>query len=797
MQCDRCPSPPMSFFAAIREMLNSRASEPTFARVTFCLVGVAVPSDLIRDPRTTPFNVGRRIVLEDFKLEDLASLHIGLPNLPASKCFSIFKRIHFWTSGQPYLTLRLCKELVKLPEAALHQRPRKLIDTLVKRLFLSSHCRDSDPNLAYTQHRILNLPTDIPGLLKTYLTVWRGQRLTYYPSDSTAEMLSLGGLVSVRKNRLVIRNRIYHRVFNASWVFSNLPAAEERRQRAEYRRGILYGGSTVALLGAVVIGLLLINLAARQRIYAAERMSASYARNAYRLAYDAEFQLIQTRMDQIGKVRADAVLRDTYPAPGQRDQRGFEWYYLHHVADQQESIVRGGSTRIIEMHHSADGKLLAGIGGADVTLWLNATNKPVFHITAEHGHQFNSGSISPDSRILAVPGKSCRFELWDIGRRALLKRLGPPLRSPDVLNAVLFMPDGHSLLCAGSQGRIERWSLTGQLIQTYSDPSMVGTRGIWNIDVSGDKQLIAAACDDGSVRIWNCKTGEQTHTLPIHVGYSYAVKFSRDGSMLISGGCDGVTSVYQTSQWKQICRWPVHYTYIYAVEFSPDMRYAACASWDNTATLWDIQHRQLVRTIRSLRPLWSLTFSPDGSSLALGDDRGNVRKYNLNAAVGSHVLYGLTGIPTLLNTTSDGTILTAADNTGHIKVWSVAAEEEIFSAHYRPSSDAVAVSGDGKKLVLVTPAGWTVFDSLLGQPLLSIKQNLAPDIRCALSYDGTRMAIISGNRCQYINSATGQRVSQYSVPMGLSSWQCAPMAYALPMAGLASRYPSSRRQMGA
>ena len=51
------------FFAAIRECHNRRVHESDFRRLTFCLLGVATPSDLIRDTRTTPFNIGRRVNL--------------------------------------------------------------------------------------------------------------------------------------------------------------------------------------------------------------------------------------------------------------------------------------------------------------------------------------------------------------------------------------------------------------------------------------------------------------------------------------------------------------------------------------------------------------------------------------------------------------------------------------------------------------------------------------------------------------------------------------------------------------
>ena len=62
------------FFAGIRALYNRRSSEPELNRLTFCLLGVASPSDLIRDTRTTPFNVGRRIELSDFSLREAEPL---------------------------------------------------------------------------------------------------------------------------------------------------------------------------------------------------------------------------------------------------------------------------------------------------------------------------------------------------------------------------------------------------------------------------------------------------------------------------------------------------------------------------------------------------------------------------------------------------------------------------------------------------------------------------------------------------------------------------------------------------
>jgi len=72
------------FFAAIRACYNARARDPVFKRLSFVLLGVATPSDLISDPQRTPFNIGRRMDLTDFTNREAIPLAAGL-DLPQWK----------------------------------------------------------------------------------------------------------------------------------------------------------------------------------------------------------------------------------------------------------------------------------------------------------------------------------------------------------------------------------------------------------------------------------------------------------------------------------------------------------------------------------------------------------------------------------------------------------------------------------------------------------------------------------------------------------------------------------------
>ena len=88
------------FFAAIREGYNRRTQDAEFHRLTFCLLGAVRLHDLIRDARTTVFNIGCRIELSELSGVDLVTPKPGLRH--RRKVSILVKRAIDWISGEPY-----------------------------------------------------------------------------------------------------------------------------------------------------------------------------------------------------------------------------------------------------------------------------------------------------------------------------------------------------------------------------------------------------------------------------------------------------------------------------------------------------------------------------------------------------------------------------------------------------------------------------------------------------------------------------------------------------------------------
>ena len=208
--------PVNDFFALIRSCYNQRSLNQEYRRLTFALFGVATPSDLITDIQTTPFNIGRSIQLEGFKEHEAQPLLQGLAE-KVSNPQTVLKEILGWTSGQPFLTQKLCKLIRSASSPISTNREIEWIDNLVRTNILDKwESQDEPEHLRTIRDRLLKSQQSI-RLLNLYQEVLRGQAVTSSDSPEEKELL-LSGLVIKQQGFLRVNNRIYESIFCRRWV---------------------------------------------------------------------------------------------------------------------------------------------------------------------------------------------------------------------------------------------------------------------------------------------------------------------------------------------------------------------------------------------------------------------------------------------------------------------------------------------------------------------------------------------------------------------------------------------------
>ncbi|MDF5725591.1 MAG: AAA-like domain-containing protein [Rhizonema sp. PD37] len=206
------------FFAVIRDCYNNRADKLEYRRLTFALLGVATPSDLIQDRRRTPFNIGRAIELTGFDLESAKPLAQGLA-VKASNPKAVLQAVLDWTGGHPFLSQKVCQLIQTVDEPIPHDGVAQWVEQLVQSKVISNwEAQDEPEHLKTIRDRILRSGGQRTGrLLGLYQQVLQPGAIA---ADGSLEQieLRLSGLVVRREGKLKVYNRIYAGVFNRSWL---------------------------------------------------------------------------------------------------------------------------------------------------------------------------------------------------------------------------------------------------------------------------------------------------------------------------------------------------------------------------------------------------------------------------------------------------------------------------------------------------------------------------------------------------------------------------------------------------
>lgn len=666
------------FFAGIRELYNRRAEEPELERLNFCLLGVASPADLIRDTRTTPFNIGRRVELNDFTHSEAGVLVAGFGREDATGRM-LLDRILYWTGGHPYLTQRLCQAVAFDPVTS----SRDDVDRCCADLFLSSRARERDDNLLFVRERLLGSGAALSEVLELVDRVRAPGRVADDEQNPWIDRLRLSGITSTDHGSLRIRNRIYARVFSADWVQSSLPGAERRRQRAAYRRGVLRAGLVAALVIVALVALAAAALRQRNRAVAQETLNAQ-------LLYAAEMNLAQQAWVQGDAGRVLELLGKNIPTAGAEDRRGFEWYHLWRATHAYKRAFRGHLTSVTALDLSPDGRRLATASwDGTARVWDLESGRSL--VTFDGGDaNLVSVAFSPDGTHLATAGATIR--VWDATSGAALGTLdGHRSR----VSGIVFSPDGRLLASAGWDRSIRLWNLgTFKEAGTFEGH----TKRVNAIAFASDGRHLASGSLDGTARVWNVETrrGEILTNEPQNGVESVA--FSRDGSHLAVAGWLEAVQVWSVAGRRVVAELRGHHAMVSSTAFSPDGRSLITGGLDGTARIWDIAtgtQRQSV-TVNDGRAVSAVRFA-GASSFLTGGKNNAAELWDTNVDQQADVIRAHDAPVSSLSFSPDGRTLATGSWDGTAKLWEVeTATPKVHMRHHPGRVQHVAFSHDGR-----------------------------------------------------------------------------------------------------
>lgn len=612
------------FFAALRALYNERTDRAELRQLTFCLLGVATAYDLIRDPNRTPFNIGRLIYLRDFTRSELAAFEPALQMCTAISG-SVLDEIHAWTQGHPYLTHKLCCELVHRGLKRQAIAPEQ-VPPLVEELFSRRAGRLDTVLLRAEQmfKRLLGTPRG-PEAIRLYASLLRGPVSNGKAESRLVADLWLTGLIGERdaaERLLAVRNRIFATTFDVDWLLESVEGSRFSSAIATQalpRRPVHQRASTWLVLGGCLLTVA-IALGSDQFLRKRQAVGGRPVQSG-QVAPAAKLQILAQPAPAADSIAPASRVATPSPAPARRAVRL--------QADRATPKVRPVPAPSAD---SAPAPTTAAAEYADVApplpplveqcgqgsqLFIRPNAEARALVSTLRSLAATSSEPSSQATLLA----SLVTQFGSIAGSHPLARLSGPEETPGVLALIAI---GPRLFAARGTGGVRIWNLSHG-----AEEAGWSTNGLLpgGFAVSAEGRHVVTVDEDGEATLWDGLSRRPLHHLQLkRFAVPAVADISEQKNIFLVGSDDSDVHIVDMNTGKLRARLPFRHS-VLSSRFSPDGEYVAVAYDSCEFALWRLKDQQRVflhpTGFRSCRRL-DFAFTTDGTRLLVSSGLGDV-----------------------------------------------------------------------------------------------------------------------------------------------------------------------------
>ncbi|MDE0638381.1 MAG: WD40 repeat domain-containing protein [Candidatus Poribacteria bacterium] len=345
---------------------------------------------------------------------------------------------------------------------------------------------------------------------------------------------------------------------------------------------------------------------------------------------------------------------------------------------------------IIGVNFSPDGTTLTCWGDYGLHIW--DVEKRVHKGDWQTYFERQSDITFHKDRISVVNGNYKTITFWDLGTETK-KRINDAHK--ESITCVAFSPDG-TMIASGSRDKTVR--LWNAATETLHKTLKGHKKPILSLTFSRDGSRIASISEDKTIRVWHVATGKRMHTFKTNSEYLHRITFSPNGETLASASLmDGIIHQWDlnTGEHKNTI---VGHGGGFAsknIVFSKDKITAATTYGSNNIILYDL-NTQEVQTILTghKKQVYSLSFSPDGKTLASGGLDKTVRIWTVDTGRHKKTLRGHSDQVSRVLFKDDATLISSGDDK-MVRLWDIKKGRQKYSFEVGVYGRDIGFSPDG------------------------------------------------------------------------------------------------------